>query len=122
MAQSSDENKERLKLAERLRAAREYLGFSQDQVAQYLGIPRTALSNMETGQRRVEAVELKKLATLYKKPVDYFTGGPDVPPPALPSDVEHIARKVSKLSEKDRQELSRFADFLRARGRSAEEK
>ena len=106
---------ERLKLAERLREAREYLGFSQDQVAQHLGVPRSALSNMETGQRRVEVVELKRLAVLYQKPVAFFTGEAGPPTSGLPTDVEHLARKASKLTPKDRQELTRFADFLQSR-------
>lgn len=110
---------ERVTLAERLRAAREYLGFSQDQVSQHLGIPRSALSNMETGQRRVEAVELKRLAALYKKPLTYFTGEPGPPAEALPDDVAYLARKMSKLTAKDRQELSRFADFLGSQSRKS---
>jgi transcriptional regulator with XRE-family HTH domain len=114
-ANSGNDDADRLRLAERLRAAREYVGFSQDQVANYLGVPRSALSNMETGQRRVEAVELKRLATLYKKPLGYFTDGPAPEASKLPDDVEHLARKVAKLSEQDRAELSRFADFLRTR-------
>ena len=67
-------DEDRKALGERLREAREYLGFSQDQVATFLGVPRSALSLMETGQRKVEALELKKLAGLYKRPVGYFTG------------------------------------------------
>lgn len=110
-----DEGADRMKLATRLREAREYLGFSQDQVAQHLGISRSALSNIETGQRKVEVVELTRLAVLYKKPVSHFTGEPGPPGDALPADVEHLARKASKLTPKDREELTRFADFLRLR-------
>jgi transcriptional regulator with XRE-family HTH domain len=113
----TSEAAERMTLAERLRAAREYLGFSQDQVSQHLGIQRSALSNMETGQRRVEAVELKRLAELYKKPLAYFTGEPGSTQETLPKDVEHLARKMSKLTAKDLQELSRFADFLTSQSR-----
>jgi len=105
-------------LAERLKTAREYLGFSQDQVALHLGISRSALSNMETGQRKVEAVELKRLAALYKKSLAHFTGEAGPPAEVLPSDVEHLARKASKLTPKDREELGRFADFLRARAQN----
>lgn len=110
-----NEEAERLEVAERLKNAREYLGFSQDQVAQYLGVPRSALSNMETGQRKVEVVELKRLAELYKRPVAYFTGETPPPSDALPPDVEHLARKASRLTAKDRQELARFVDFLKLR-------
>ena len=65
---------DRKTLGERLREAREYLGFSQEEVATYLGVSRSALSNMESGQRKVDALELKKLAGLYKRPVSHFTG------------------------------------------------
>jgi transcriptional regulator with XRE-family HTH domain len=80
-----------------------------------LGVPRSALSNIETGQRKIEAMELKRLAALYKKPLTYFTGEPGPPGDALPPDVEHLARKASKLTSKDRAELARFADFLGSR-------
>lgn len=105
---------DRKALGERLRESREYLGFSQDQVATFLGVPRSALSLMETGQRKVDALELKKLAGLYKRPVGFFTG--EVPEEvSFGADVRHLARKVSELSPDDREELVRFADFLRAR-------
>lgn len=110
-----DEEAERAKLAGRLRTAREYLGFSQDQVSQHLGISRSALSNIETGQRKVEVTELTRLATLYNQPLTHFTGEPGPPGDTLPPDVEHLARKASKMTVKDREELTRFADFLQTR-------
>jgi transcriptional regulator with XRE-family HTH domain len=105
---------DRKTLGERLRDAREYLGFSQEDISTYLGIPRSALSLMETGQRKVDAFELKKLAELYKRPLEYFTGH-DAVASLFASDIKHLARKVSDLSQDDLEELSRFADFLRAR-------
>lgn len=112
---SQPKGEDRKGLADRLREAREYLGFSQEEVANFLGIARSALSNIENGQRRVEALELKKLAQLYKRPGSYFTGGADGAEPQFASDVAHLARKASELSPQDREELSRFADYLRAR-------
>src|SRR5436189_224844 len=100
-------------LGVRLREAREYLGFSQEEVANFLGISRSALSNIETGQRKVDALELKKLAGLYKRPASYFTG--EVEDNSFGAEVAHLARKVADLSADDRAELARFADFLRAR-------
>ena len=110
---------DRKSLGERLREAREYLGFSQDQVATFLGVSRSALSNMETGQRKVEALELKKLAGLYKRTVSHFTGeeAEDV---TFDAEVAHLARKASELSADDRAELGRFADFLRSRKQTKE--
>ena len=112
-----DVSDDRRQLGERLKEAREYLGFSQEQVATFLGVPRSAISLFETGQRKVDAIELKKLAGLFRRPVSHFTGE-DVEYVIDAADVQHLARKVSSLSDDDREELSRFADFLRARKRS----
>lgn len=100
--------------------SREYLKLSQDEVARHLGIPRTALTNIESGQRRVDAMELKRLADLYRRPVSHFTGEEEVT--ALPADVTHLARAAAKLSVKDREELSRFAEFLGTRSGPKKEK
>jgi transcriptional regulator with XRE-family HTH domain len=112
--QADDKDDARKALGERLREAREYLGFSQDQVATFLGVSRSALSLMETGQRKVDALELKKLAGLYKRLVSYFTGD-EAEEISFSTDVKHLARQVSELSPDDREELGRFADFLRSR-------
>ena len=114
---SNDESVDRQKLGARLREAREYLGLSQDEVAKYLSIPRTALSHIESGQRRIDALELKKLAQLYKRPVVYFTGESQSDA-GMSEDVAHLARAAAGLSEGDRRELNRFAEYLRARAQS----
>lgn len=110
---------DRKTLGERLREAREYLGFSQEEVATFLGVPRSALSLIEAGQRKVDALELKKLAGLYKRSVGYFTGE-ESEEILLGADVKHLARKAAELSPDDRAELARFADFLRAKRQSKE--
>lgn len=109
---SSDLN--RAQLGELLRQAREYVELSQDEVGKKLDLPRTAISLIESGQRRVDALELKRFAELYQRPVSYFTGEHSVSA-ALPQDVEHLARRASSLSETDRAELARFAEFLSSR-------
>jgi transcriptional regulator with XRE-family HTH domain len=110
-----DDDAERRRLGEKLRQAREYVGFSQDEVASFLRIPRTAVTNMESGQRKVEALELKRLAELYRQPVTHFTGDEDEAGSELPTDVAHLARQAAALSIKDREELGRFAEFLKMR-------
>ena len=109
-----DDEEERRRLGERLREARKYLGLKQEEVAAYLKIPRTGLTDIENGQRRVEAIELTRLARLYRQSVGYFTGE-DEASASLPVDVAHLARRVADLSAQDREELGRFADYLRAR-------
>ncbi len=56
----------------RLRKAREEAGLTQLQVAEALGKPQSFVSKFETGERRVDFVELQFLAALYKKPLGYF--------------------------------------------------
>lgn len=111
---NSDNEDDRKALGMRLKEAREYLGFSQEEVANFLSVPRTAVSNVETGLRKIDALELKKLASLYKRPVSHFTGD-DVQHADLGADVAHLARKAAELSPDDRAELGQFADFLKLR-------
>lgn len=114
-----NDDAERRRLGDRLREARKYLGLKQEEVASYLKIPRTALTDIEAGQRRVEAIELTRLARLYRQPVGYFTGEDEAAAGMAP-DVAHLARQAAKLSQKDRDELGRFAEFLRTRSNTEE--
>ena len=113
-----DDETARRRLGERLREARKYLGLKQEEVAAYLKIGRTALTDIESGQRRVEAIELSRLARLYRQSIGYFTGE-DEASANLPADVAHLARRVANLSTEDREELARFADYLRSRSKAA---
>ena len=115
-----DDQGARRALGERLKEARKYLGLKQDEVAKYLRIQRSALSEIEAGNRRVEAIELTRLAKLYRQPVGYFTGE-DAAASSLPVDVAHLARRAAELSHDDRAELGRFAEYLRTRAKAAQE-
>jgi transcriptional regulator with XRE-family HTH domain len=57
---------------ERLVAARKRRGMTQQQVAKGLGIPQGRVSRMETGEGRIDIVELRHFATLYRRKVEYF--------------------------------------------------
>lgn len=103
---------QRAAMAVRLREAREYVGLSQEDVAQALGLSRPAITNIETGNRRVEAVELDKLATLYRQSVSFLLTG-DEPVGVSPPEVEFLARALQGLSPKDVEEVARFASFLK---------
>lgn len=108
----------RQKLGEKLKVAREYVGLKQEDVARHLSIPRSALSNIEAGQRKVDALELTRLAKLYQRPLHWFTDENDFKETQLSEDVAHVARAAAKLSPQDREELARFADFLRSRAKA----
>lgn len=103
-------------LGARLKSAREYVGVNQEEAAKHIGVPRSAISEIESGKRAVDALELSKLARLYQRPVNWFTG--DVVED-VPADVAHLARTASELSDTDRQELRRFAEFLKLKSKVA---
>jgi transcriptional regulator with XRE-family HTH domain len=104
-------NDDRSALAARLKEMREYLKLSQEEVAQMLKIPRSAISLIENGERRVEAVELKRFAEVYQCPLEHLTGSV-AKDDHNSKQIAFLARAVSKLSQKDRDELLRFARFL----------
>lgn len=60
------------KLLVRLREAREAAGLSQEKVAELIGERQRFLSKVERGERRIDPVELKELAELYGKSMDFF--------------------------------------------------
>ncbi len=57
---------------ERLKKARLEANLTQVEAAKKLGRPQSHISNIETGQQRVDIVELKRFAKLYDKSVNYF--------------------------------------------------
>ena len=109
----SDERTMQDILSTRLKEAREYRGFSQEDIARYLRIPRSAISLIENGSRRVSATELSRLASLYQTTMESLTGLD--PEESEPDSVRMVARAAADLSATDRDEVLRFAQFLRSR-------
>jgi len=64
--------KEYAYFVEQLRKARLEAGLTQIQVAHKLGRPQSHISNIESGQQRVDIVELKRFAVMYGKQIGYF--------------------------------------------------
>ncbi len=58
----------------RLREARQAAGLTQVEVAAKLGRPQSYVSKCESGERRVDVVELQEFAELYKKGLNFFVG------------------------------------------------
>jgi transcriptional regulator with XRE-family HTH domain len=99
-------------IAARLREAREFLGLSQADVAGALDVPRTSVSALETGTRKVTGLELRRLARLYRRPVAWLLG----------DDAEldgELLAATRLMSATDKAQVLRFAEFL-AGARSAE--
>jgi len=56
----------------RLIAARGEAGLNQKEVSEKLGFSHSFLSKCETGERRIDVMELLQLAKLYGKPPSFF--------------------------------------------------
>lgn len=110
IAANNSEGNEGIELAQRLREAREYAGLSQEVVSNALGISRTAVTNIESGSRKVHALELNILSSLYGKTVEYLLNGELE---VLDKKLAFLARATQGLSPKDLEELERFALFLK---------
>ena len=56
----------------RLRQARREAGMTQAEVGRRLGSRQAFISKVESGERRIDPVELAKFAAVYGKPLTWF--------------------------------------------------
>lgn len=101
-------------LADRIRQERAYVGLSQADVAAALGISRAAVSAVETGKRRVSGIELGRLAELFGTSVDRLLGR-EV---AADETTNALFRATNSLTNDDKEQVLRFAEFLRGVGKA----
>ena len=59
-------------MVERLKRACKEAGLGQEKVAKLLGVSQSYMSKVESGQRRIDLVQLKQFARIYKKPLNFF--------------------------------------------------
>jgi transcriptional regulator with XRE-family HTH domain len=116
--QAGGDDEQRIRLGQRLKSTREYLGLSQQQVSERTGIVRSAVSDIERGVRKIDIIELKKLARLYRLSVSYLLDE-DETADAGEHALAGLPRTGRQLSEGDRIEVARFIQYLQAR-RAAE--
>ena len=95
-------------LYERIKEARTELHLSQDYVAKFLGVNRTAIVEIESGKRKVSADELGKLSELFQIPADELLHGRSTEMP-----VQMFARRFGALDEADQQEILNLIEFKR---------
>lgn len=92
-------NSDREKIASRLKEARVLAGLSQAQAADKLELQRPAISEIESGKRKVSADELILFANLYKVDTSWLLHEENE------DDLKFAARELSKLSQEDREKL-----------------
>ena len=102
----------------RLRQAREYLGFSQEEVAETLGVPRASVSAMESGRRKVSSIEIRNLARLYRRPTEFFYDDESNEVITEDETVKALFRVARNLTVEDKEQVLRFAEFLRGAGQA----
>jgi transcriptional regulator with XRE-family HTH domain len=92
---------------ERLKAARELRGLSQEQVAERSGLQPSAISHFETGSRKPSFDNLKRLADALRVSTDYLLGRTAHPEGhAAPDDP--LYRDVQRLDHSNREFASQF--------------
>jgi transcriptional regulator with XRE-family HTH domain len=65
-------SKEHKYIVKQLKKAREEASLSQEQVAKILNKTQSYISKIESGQRKIDVVQLKEFAKIYKKDIAYF--------------------------------------------------
>ncbi|MBA3868767.1 MAG: helix-turn-helix transcriptional regulator [Anaerolineae bacterium] len=66
---------DQVELGKRIRSARERVGMSQEALAEALGRDQKAMSEYETGKRKVPATDIPTFATILGVPFSYFFEG-----------------------------------------------
>lgn len=105
-------------LGRRIRLAREEALLSQDAVAQYLELPRSAVSLIEGGKRKVDSLELQKFSRLVGKSVLFFldeeSGSVETSyvDEDDPTQILFSANQAVDISP-DRDQIERFRQFYR---------
>lgn len=93
-------------LHERIKKARIDLHLSQEFVAKYLGVNRTAIVEIESEKRKVSAEELGKFSDLFQISSDELLNGHSTEMP-----VQMFARKFGSLDENDQKEILNMIEF-----------
>lgn len=92
---------------EKLRAVREFLGLTQDQVASTLNLTRNIIVNIENDKRSIKADELYNFSKLYGITMEEIVSDEK----EIDMNDQVFARSFYSLSEKDKQEIINLIKF-----------
>lgn len=95
-------------LPERLRHARDAAGLTRRQVADWLGIGRPAVVEIENGKRALTSGELARLAALFGRSVSWFARG-------VPAPRDLVAAALGRVGERADPTLRREAASMARR-------
>ena len=100
---------------QRLKEAREYIGFAFEEVCDFCHLSATWMAEIELGKVEPNPAQLARLAKLYQRPATWFTGLYVDPNPEGERFITIMAKIGSSLEWDDIKELDKFAEFLRLR-------
>lgn len=101
---------------DRLRPLRMQAGYTQQQMADHLGLERSTYTKYETGASEPSLATLRRLARTFDVTLDYLLGQSD--DPVAPSPLDALAFEgvdINALTMGERAELADFARFLLTR-------
>jgi transcriptional regulator with XRE-family HTH domain len=111
MGVGESKSKDNKVIAAKIREARKLAGLSQNQVAKLLGIPRPSVSEIEAGNRRVSAVEVRQIAKIFDVSVGWLLGEVSEVFESDDPRVQLAARELNRLKSDD---LDRLLNLLTA--------
>lgn len=101
----------------RLRAARDFRGLSQSELAARAAMPPSSVAHFETGSRKPSFDTLRRLANALEVTTDYLLGRTD--DPALAEAGDPLYRDMGKLTARDRELAKDFLRMLAERSHAA---
>jgi transcriptional regulator with XRE-family HTH domain/Zn-dependent peptidase ImmA (M78 family) len=97
-----DDAIEWVNVGERMREARLAVGLTQEELAARVGLDRTMIAKIESGSRRIDALELIRLSSALKVPLDYL----------LRSSPPVLSRRAGVITEDTDTEVARLSERL----------
>ena len=98
-----------LELAKRLRSYRNFKHLTQKEVASYLNVPHSAVSDIENGKRDITVSELKVFSNLYGRSVEEIMSGKKYDY----YNIANIARLLTELPDEDLKEVMFIMEYKR---------
>jgi len=97
----------------RLREARKLAGLSQGQVAKILSMHRPTITEIEAGNRRISADEIKSFAEIYEVSSAWLLGEVNETLETNDPRIQLAARELAKIKPDDLEKLLRLISSMR---------